>query len=917
MNNITKLTRQSAADGMVLLKNEGQVLPIKKDETLSIFGRCQIEYYRSGTGSGGAVNTEYTVNAVEGLKNSNACMINQELLNTYKTWLEKNPFDNGGGGWAAEPWFQKEMPLTDNLVEKASMISDKALIIIGRTAGEDQDNADKPGSYQLTTEELDILSKVTTYFKEVVVILNVSNIIDMSWVDNPEYKYPIKAVLYAWHGGMEGGNALADILTATVTPSGKLTDTIAHKLSDYPSSNQFGDDVQNFYEEDIYIGYKYFETFKPEVVQYPFGFGLSYTTFETTLNYVKEKNIDGNNIIEVCVEVKNTGDLYSGKEIVQLYYQAPQGLLGQPVKTLGSFKKTKLLKPNETEQLILTLKVSDMASYDDGGYTGYKSAYVLEAGLYQFYLGSDVTTSKLIEVDGNPGLTIENLMLIEQLEEVMAPVQAFKRMKPGKKLNSGIYELTYQDVPLKKASTEDRMNERAPHPLTRTDDKEYTLKDVSKGLTTIENFVAQLSDEELATLVKAEGMSSPKVTAGTAAAFGGLTPSLESYGIPVGCAADGPSGIRMDSGHKATQVAIGTLLACTWDLKLVEELYEEVGHELIENEIDTLLGPGLNIHRHPLNGRNFEYFSEDPLVTGLFATAMTVGLRNGGSVATLKHFVANDQESNRHLSDSIVSERALRETNLKGFEYAVKYGKAKSIMTSYNPINGIYAASNYDLNTTVLRGEWGFKGIVMTDWWARVNHPETGGKWSTYHKSYMVKAQNDLYMVVDNDSVQYFEDDDLLIALESGTLTRAEIQRSAVNICEFLMETPCFNREHNKAFYKVYHANELPLSKTVCEHSEAIALNTDENITYSLHVMDTGRYNVNIKMRYSASSLAQAAYNLLINNEYVATIQLHGTDNKWKSSFLYTVNLEPGYYEIGFDFVRPGIEVGEVKFSKV
>jgi beta-glucosidase len=499
----------------------------------------------------------------------------------------------------------------------------------------------------------------------------------------------------------------------------------------------------------------------------------------------------------------------------------------------------------------------------------------------------------------------------------MAPIQAFKRMKPGKKMDNGIYELTYQEVPLKKVSTLDRMNERAPKVLTRSDELDYTLKDVSKGLTTIENFVAQLSDNDLATLVKAEGMSSPKVTSGTAAAFGGLTPSLEAHGIPVACAADGPSGIRMDSGHKATQVAIGTLLACTWDLELVEQLYEAVGHELIENEIDTLLGPGLNIHRHPLNGRNFEYFSEDPLLTGLFATAVTKGLRNGGSIATLKHFVANDQETNRHVTDAIISERALRETNLKGFEYAVKYGEATSIMTSYNPINGIYAASNYDLNTTVLRGEWGFKGIVMTDWWARVNHPVTGGKWSTYNKSFMVKAQNDLYMVVDNDTVQHFEDDDLLVALESGVLNRAELQRSAINICEFLMQTPCLNREHNKAYYKVYQANKTPLSKDVCEHSKAIELNISENKTISLHVLESGRYKVNIKMRYSESPLAQAAYNLLINDEYVATIQLHGTENKWKSSFLYTVNLEPGYHEIGFDFVRPGIEVGEIEFSKL
>lgn len=911
MNTITKLSRQSAAEGMVLLKNENMVLPIQENETVSVFGRCQIEYYRSGTGSGGAVNTAYTTSAISGLQTVNKCSLNDELVKIYTEWLKDNPFDNGGGGWAEEPWYQKEMPLTDDIVKTAYESSDKAIVIIGRTAGEDQDNADEPGSYRLTEEEKNMLRVVSSYFEDVVVVLNVSNIIDMSWL-NEDYVNPIRSVLYAWHGGMEGGNALADVLTGQVTPSGKLTDTIAYKLSDYPSSRQFGDEFKNYYEEDIYVGYKYFETFKPEAVQFPFGYGLSYTSFKVEV--VNVKHIDDH--IHVETKVTNIGDEYSGQEVVQLYYQAPQGTLGQAKRVLGGFQKTKLLAPKESDLLHIKIDLKDMASYDDGGYTPYPYAYVLEAGLYKFYVGNDVRTAELIEFGGEEGLTLDEYRLIEQLEEVMAPVQAFDRIKPGQLKGDGKYEITYQPVPLKKTSTQDRMDKRAPKQMIRQDESSYTLKDVAKGSVSIEAFVAQLSDHDLITLVKAEGMSSPKVTAGTAAAFGGLIPSLEAYDIPVGCAADGPSGIRMDSGHKATQVAIGTLLACTWDVDLVENLYKTVGHELIENEIDTLLGPGLNIHRHPLNGRNFEYFSEDPLLTGVFATAVTKGLKKGGSTATLKHFVANDQEKNRHIVDAIVSERALRETNLKGFEYAVKKGQARSIMTAYNPINGIYAASNYDLNTTVLRGEWGFEGIVMTDWWAKVNDPVNGGKWSTSSKSYMVKSQNDLYMVVDNDTAKDTEADDLLEALKAGTLTKAELQRSAVNICKFLMDTPCFERSHNAAALKVYKASKVTKDEHVVHISNEIEFMTKEYRTIDLKVDEAGQYKINIKMRYDESPLAQAAYNLLINEEYVATIQLHGTENQWKTSCLYTVNLEAGYYAITLDFVRPGIEVGTIEFCK-
>ena len=280
--------REAAAEGAVLLKNEGHMLPVKKDETVSIFGRSQIEYYRSGTGSGGAVNVPYVKNILDGIKENNAFPVNEELVETYKEWLKEHPFDNGGGGWAAEPWHQEEMEITEEIACRAAEKSKKAVFLIGRTAGEDKDYEDTEGSYLLTKREKENLRVVTKYFNEVAVLLNVSNIIDMSWTKDAAYQDHIKAILYIWQGGMEGANAVADLLSGRVTPSGKLTDTIAEKLSDYPAADHFGSKTENIYEEDIYVGYRYFETFAPEKVMYEFGFGLSYT--EISMETVKAES---------------------------------------------------------------------------------------------------------------------------------------------------------------------------------------------------------------------------------------------------------------------------------------------------------------------------------------------------------------------------------------------------------------------------------------------------------------------------------------------------------------------------------------------------------------------------------------------------------------------------------------------------
>lgn len=921
LEGFAEYSRIAAAEGGVLLKNENEMLPLRNDEIVSVFGRCQIDYYRSGTGSGGAVNVEYVVNILEGLRANKGIKINETLAGRYEQWIGEHPFDNGGGGWAAEPWCQAEMPLTDEIVAEARSLSGKAVIVIGRTAGEDQDNADTEGSYRLTAQELDNLRTVTRHFERVAVVMNVSNVIDMSWVEDETHQGRIQAVLYVWQGGMIGGHAVADLLSGDVVPSGKLTDTIAFHIEDYPSTANFGDEVKNFYQEDIYIGYRYFETFCPEKVQFPFGYGLSYTTFDWRVEEVRCTGDGVDACVELEVAVTNTGEKYAGKEVIQLYYEAPQGKLGKPSRALGAFAKTGLLQPGHTEVIELRLPVKQMASYDDGGATGHKACYVLEAGDYKLHVGNSVRQTEQVSLSGGAAISMGQLLLVEQVTEAAAPTEAFTRLKPGHRKVDGTYELAYEEVPQRTVSLGQRIESQLLKTTPVTGDLGIRLKDVQTGKASLEAFVAQLTAEELAVLVRGEGMSSPKVTPGTAAAFGGLGDSLSDYGIPVGCAADGPSGIRMDSGHKATQLPIGTLLASSWDIPLVESLYVMEGQELLRNEIDTLLGPGINIHRHPLNGRNFEYFSEDPLVTGCFAAAVTRGIREGGSHATVKHFAGNNQEHARSKVDTVVSERALREMYLKGFELAVKEGGARSIMTSYNPVNGHWAASNYDLNTTILRNEWGYEGIVMTDWWAVMNDCEKGGPADATYTSFMVRAQNDLYMVINNNGAEInARGDNTLESLAAGTLTLGELQRCAINICRFLMDAPVFAREPKPlGDIRLIHsgnkaAEASGLVPNMLSKAEGVRIVPQAEEATWLQVTEAGVYGLMVRMRYAASNLSQSACNLLLNGELLTTIQTNGTDGKWVAEKLLRFELEEGYYELTLDEIKPGLEIGWLEF---
>lgn len=765
------LCRKMAAEGSVLLENDG-VLPFSKNEKIAVFGRTQETYIKSGTGSGGLVRVEKAPCIMKSFRENGVFKIDERLAAEYAAWIEKNPFDNGHG-WATEPWSQKEMPLSGDLVKSASARNDAAVIIIGRTAGEDKDNSYTKGSFCLSDEEDDMIKKVTANFKKTVVVLNVGNLIDLSFTD----KYSISALLYVWQGGEEGANALADILSGKTSPCGKLPDTQVLKAEDYPYFDAFGDKNECIYEEDIYVGYRYFETFAKDKVRYPFGFGLTYTEFETEYSAYEK---DGN--ITVSAAVKNIGN-YTSREVIQVYFGAPCGKLGKPEKQLIAYKKTKELKPQESETLDITFSVKDMASYDDSGVTGNEFCYVLEKGDYYIYAGNNVRQSGIVFT-----YNVNETVITERLEQILPPEKEFKRYTAVQDEN-GKVTLARDDVPLRKFDLDKRINERRPHDLPFTGDKGIKLIDAADGKNTIDEFISQLTDADLAAMVCGEGMESPKVTVGTGGAFGGVTDSLLDFGIPVCCVTDGPSGIRIGGDLKSTSLPNGYVFASSFDDELTEKIFELEGTELFAYNIDALLGPGMNIHRHPLCGRNFEYFSEDPLLSGKTAAAQTRGISKSGCTTTIKHFICNNQEYGRSECNAVVSERALREIYLKGFEIAVKEGGATAVMTSYNPVNGYWNASNYDLTETVLRREWGFDGIVMTDWWARCNCK--GEEGNRENLKALVRAHNDLYMVCDSAEEKPHN---IFEGLKEGYITRGDLQYCARNILNYILKSPTFKK---------------------------------------------------------------------------------------------------------------------------
>lgn len=901
-----KTAAQVVSEGIVMLKNDNDALPLNPDDEIALFGRIQLHYYKSGTGSGGMVNVSKITGIPDGLL-ENGVSVNEELLDVYRKWDSENPFDLGDG-WGKEPWSQTEMPLDEALVAHVSESSHTAIVIIGRTAGEEQDNSLHEGSYLLTAAEKDMLAKVRHHFPKMIVLLNVGNIIDM----NELLSFDPDSVLYVWQGGMTGGTGTADVLTGKISPCGKLTDTIAANVNNYPSAPYFGDPYRNFYSEDIYVGYRYFETFARDKVLYPFGFGLSYTTFDIAITGAKQLSDKW----DFTVKVTNTGN-YSGKEVVQIYCKAPQGRLGKPSRVLCGYEKTDTLAPGKSQVMTISVSNAQIASYDDSGVTGHAHCFVLEEGTYRFYAGSDVRSAK--EFYHCPQNSTE---VISRHEQALAPVESFDRIHP--EISEGRYVIRMENVPLSHVDEAKRRQDNLPKEIPFTGDKGIRLADVKNGTHTMDEFIAQLTDYDLSCMIRGEGMNSPKVTAGTAAAFGGVSDELTALGIPCGCCDDGPSGMRLDCGTKAFSLPNGTMIACTFNRTLIRELFSLTGLEMIANKVDCLLGPGMNIHRHPLNGRNFEYLSEDPFLTGTIASAQLKGLHSAGVTGTIKHFCGNNQETDRHDTNAVISERALREIYLKGFEIAVKEGNADSIMTTYGPVNGVWTAANYDLTTQILRNDWGFTGFAMTDWWAKINR--RGQAVDKSDLAAMAMAQNDVYMVC---SCGAQNDDNILASLKDGSLQRSELQRCAANICRFLMNTHAMNRllgtecriniinrpadesdvdESTVKFYELDGDLTIDLSD--------ICTDKGTNYSFGLDILTAGTYEMTLTASSTQSEVAQIPVTLFSLGTAYGTFTWNGT-NGLPVSHRIDIPLFSRYTNLRLFFAQGGLDMHSIRFRLV
>lgn len=908
----SKVCRQVAADGAVLLKNDNDLLPIKEGGKVAIFGRTQFDYITTGTGSGGMVHVPYKVNLYEAASKCQTIVLDEEVSLAYKKFTEEVPYDNGVG-WAQTPASQPEFLPEEDFIRAAAQRNDVAVVIIGRIAGEDKDVEPVKGNYYLSDTEEALLKRVRSAFKSLVVVINACNIIDHEWIDtiNPD------AVLNAWQGGSESGNAVMDVLTGAVNPSGRLSDTIAHDINDYPSTRYFGNPQISYYVEDIYVGYRYFETFAKEKVRYPFGYGLSYTSFSSDFKF----GFDGEKI-EVTATVSNTGKR-SGRHTIQVYYKAPFGKLGKASRELVRFMKTRELKAGESQTMKVSFALSEMASYDDSNVTGFMDSFVLEAGEYQIFAGDDVRSAGLIG-----SVALADTVCLETTSHALYPMKTFDRFVAVK--DGDDVKITMAPVTLRKSGQHEHIAKEREElrEVSFAGDKGISLKDVKDGKATMDDFISQLTDEEMIIMTRGEGMCSPKVTPGVAAAFGGLSQRLLDKGIPAMACSDGPSGIRMDCGTLAMQGPAGNAIACTYDLELTERLYEFIGFELRQHEIDCLLGPGMNLRRNPLNGRNFEYFSEDPYMTGAMAVAELKGMAYANETGVIKHFIGNNQERGRHTCDSIMSARAMRELYLKGFEMAVKEGKAYAIMTTYGSVNGTYTGSNFDLNTLILRKDWGFDGITMTDWWAKLNDEE--GEASVPNTAFMIRAQNDIYMV-SFDSEHNGNGDNAKEEFNK-VYKRAELQRNVRNILNVAMKTNAFDRlngDKDKVTVLNFPATE-PLAPTA--HFEVVVNREPQVIddtkldlskgavnNFHVHVNIPGSYRISFEYAAdeSQTSLAQLPVTILVNEAVKGMFSINGDKHDWQlaSAEIDCLFMMDNY--IKMCLAQGGLKIRNVKFELV
>ena len=808
-----KVSRSAATQGMVLLENIDQALPMATQGTVALFGVGSIYTVTGGTGSG-SVNNRHTVSVVEGFQNAGYRVTTSAAYSDAVKAAYQAKYA-GSENAVLKPtidYASLEQALTKQTVAPTAK-TDTAVFMVARNSGEATDRTATKGDYLLTDTELADVQLIGKTYRNVVIVLNVGGVVDTRFfaqtnqtVRDPRGGQALDALLLMSQAGQESGNALVDVLNGTVTPSGKLTDTWASQYKYYPAAATFagndGNALDENYSEGIYVGYRYFDSFyksinradPASVVSYPFGYGGSYTTF--AISKVKvQADMDQ---VTVTARVTNTGKKFSGRDVVQVYFSAPQPGLDKPYQELGGFTKTDVLKPGQYQDVQVGFKTTEMASYDQN-----RSRWVMDAGAYAIRVGDSsrnthiaakVMLKKRTVTEKLSSQLVDDGQLTNALSSSPTNFYTYRgekvefqraRVVP---LNTKHFKAPNnastldQDVAIDKTSPlytidgsmissttayldKNQTNwENTGQPYQARDGEsiEYvttnpktTLYDVAAGRATMQQFVAGLSLRQLATIVEGSAKAGSTLTAVGAAGY--TTPLYESQGIPGMTLADGPAGLRLTQVVKSTTPTsyqyctafpIGTLLAQTWDPEVVKQVADSIGKEMGAMGATLWLAPGMNIKRDPLNGRNFEYYSEDPFVSGIIATSMVLGVQaTPGVGVTIKHYSGNNQETERFYTNDQVTERWMREIYLKGFEMAVKAGQPMAVMTSYNKINHTYAPTNYDLVTDILRGEWGFKGLVMTDWGAALR---AGASGTVYSGNDLIEPGNNPAEIMNN-----------------------------------------------------------------------------------------------------------------------------------------------------------------------
>ena len=1074
-----ELNRRAAGEGIVLLENSG-ILPLAQGSKIAMFGVHQTRFMRGGGGSG-EVNTAYTrylLQAMEDKAAANKISLDATLAAAYRTSASPSSV------YSTQTELTSLGSPSQTIAVHAANAKDRgnevAVVVYGRNSSEGGDRSATGTNglaWRIRTAETTMMNAVAANFDNIVVVLNVCSVTDLSWLDT--YGDKIKAVVCPFLPGMEGADSVADVLCGDTNPSGKLVDTWPKSYDVWPSNGYFSTSNRVTYVDDIYVGYRYFETVDPtySTVRYPFGYGLSYTNFS-----VSNKNVSvANDKITVTATVTNTGTV-AGKEVLQVYDEAPAGLLNKPARELRGFEKTKLLAPGESETLSITFAVGDMASYDDLGVTGKKSAWVMEAGGYKIFLGNSIKNAR--ENDVLYTYNQDGLRVVDQLTQQLDPQIAFDRwvnptlstkgtspvgsfkavalsdtapvtfkakdifacsnavrlefvpvtyercvttinnnsyveykvnaptagaykialeysngnnailtgtngalyfsVNGTQQTTNTVYEEKTGDGALQQyynfiwttgdytinlpagestlrltsrgtygnllnikitppASVEPTSSEpdvssesavaaapaavvaAAPMQALAGDTifpipvpPKYKLLDVYKGNATMQEFLDQLSMDDLYYLVQGHGGVSPGVNTGSVG-------RLYKYGIPGTDTADGPAGLRLNNVGGTTAWPTGTVIACTWNKALAREIGEAIGTEYDMHGVDYWLAPGMNIHRDPLCGRNFEYFSEDPLVTGMMALYETLGVQSKNVGVTLKHFYGNNREASRSSINTIISERASREIYLKGFEIAVRGGDPWCLMTSYNLVNGQETDELYDLIMNVLRGEWGFGGFIVTDW----------GNDSTHFKEEL--AGNDVKMASGNTA-------NLTSAYNGGSLSREVLEANVARVLNVIMRTTKFKEVianptmldtadeitiHKiglKRTTEVKAAKYAALTGAVQTETTTDSYSPGQNlgymdaggsITYHMEVKTAGTYSMGF--RYASNSSPYGQYTIQVANSLLENGQPDyrnvfnkpafsstGDWQNWQNSVYYDM----GYLPVGEHYLRINITGG-------